>query len=187
MSTNPTLIRLSDIRLVDATQPRAQMSQETIDDYAAAMTQEEGAAFPPIVVFHDESPGDGKLYLLADGFHRVYAALQVGLEDFLAEVREGTLRDAVLYSVSANATHGLPRNQIDKRRAIERLLRDEEWRQWSDREIARWCQVSDKTVGKVRVELVATAEIPQLESRQYVRDGKEQVMKTRNIGATAKG
>ena len=37
-----------------------------------------------------------------------------------AEMRDGTWRDAVLYSVGANAAHGLPRTNEDKRRAGRR-------------------------------------------------------------------
>jgi hypothetical protein len=46
------------------------------------------------------------------------------------------------------------------RRAVETLLRDEEWRLWSDSEIARRANVSDKTVAAVRRELYPTSEIP---------------------------
>ena len=38
----------------------------------------------------------------------------------------------------------------DKRRAVMTLLNDPEWSAWSDREIARQCRVSDKTVGHLR-------------------------------------
>ncbi len=190
MSTEPSpnlsfdevvTIHINDIRLIEATQPRATINEETVADYAERM--EAGDKFPPIVVFANNKGDDGKLYWLGDGFHRVHACIRNDFPIIEAVIRHGGLRDAILYSVSANATHGLPRNQADKRRAVERLLRDDEWRQWSDREIARWCQVSDKTVGKVRAELVATAEIPQLENRRYVRDGHEQVMNTAGIGA----
>jgi hypothetical protein len=63
------------------------------------------------------------------------------------------LRDAVLHSVGANATHGLRRTNEDKRRAVETLLNDEKWYLWSDRQIARQCQVSHSLVSKIRQEL----------------------------------
>jgi predicted HTH domain antitoxin len=56
----------------------------------------------------------------------------------------------VLYSVGANAAHGLRRTNEDKRRAVETLINDEEWATWSDREIARACGVSGKFVAAVR-------------------------------------
>jgi hypothetical protein len=60
---------------------------------------------------------------------------------------------AVLYSVGANAAHGVQRSNADKRRAVETLLRDTEWSQSSDREIARRCAVAHSFVLKVRQEL----------------------------------
>ena len=59
-------------------------------------------------------------------------------------------RDAILYSVGANAAHGLRRTQEDKRRAVELLLRDDEWSKKSNRWIADACRVDHKTVSKLR-------------------------------------
>lgn len=39
-------------------------------------------------------------------------------------------REAILFIVGANASHGLRRTNADKRRTVERLLADEEWRGW---------------------------------------------------------
>ena len=61
----------------------------------------DGAKFPPVTVF------DGENNWLSDGFHRFYA----GLEEIEADVRQGTLRDAKLFSMSANAVHELPLRQ----------------------------------------------------------------------------
>lgn len=149
-------LKLEMIRLDGGTQSRAMVSDETVNDYADAMR--EGAQFPPIVVFHD-----GANYWLADGFHRVAAAKKAELTEIPADVRQGDQRVAVLTSVSVNANHGLRRTQADKRRAIETLLRDDEWRQWSDREISRRVSVDHKTVGNVRADLVRRGEIPTLE------------------------
>ena len=154
-------IQLSKIRLDGGTQSRANMNEDTVAEYVAAM--EDGAHFPPVIVFYD-----GEKYWLADGYHRYFAtrqkAAKTGLTDYLAyiecEVQQGTQRDAVLYSVGANATHGLRRTNADKRRAVETLLRDEEWAKWSNKEISRRCGVDDKTVASVRSNL--SSEIPQI-------------------------
>ena len=122
-----------------------------IADYAAAM--EEGATFPPIIVFFD-----GTQYWPGDGFHRIEAVRRIDRAAISADIRRGGQRDALLLSASANATHGLRRTQADKRQSIETLLRDPEWSRWSDREIGKACAVDHKTVGKVRREL--TGEIP---------------------------
>jgi hypothetical protein len=65
-------------------------------------------------------------------------------------VRSGNARDALLYCIAANAGHGLPRSNADKRKAVALLLADPEWNTWSDGEIARHCGVSSRLVGKVR-------------------------------------
>jgi hypothetical protein len=127
-------------------QMRIEMRPETVLDYAEEMLG--GATFPPVVVFFD-----GTDYWLGDGFHRHAAAKKIERATIAAEVREGTARDAVLYGVGANATHGLRRTQADKRRAVERLVTDPEWAQWSDRQIAKVAKVDHKTVAKIRREL----------------------------------
>jgi len=43
--------------------------------------------------------------------------------------------------------------EADKRRAVMKLLNDDEWSQWSDREIARRCAVSHMTVNRLREEM----------------------------------
>src|SRR6266446_5418739 len=116
--------------------------------YAQAMSQQQsegGLRFPAIVLFTD-----GQHYWLGDGFHRILAARAAGLTDFPADVRPGAQRDALLYSISSNAEHGLPRTNADKRKAVLLLLADAEWSQWSDGQIARRCQVSQVFVSKLR-------------------------------------
>lgn len=144
------------------TQARAGLNSETVAEYTQAM--QDGAIFPLIVVFYD-----GTDHWLADGFHRVEAARRIGEEKIRADVRQGDKRAAVLWAVGANATHGLRRTTEDKRRAIETLLRDAEWQQWSDRKIADVCGVSDKTVAATRRDL--SAEIPQIATRTIERAG----------------
>jgi hypothetical protein len=127
-------------------QMRVEMRPETVNDYASDIL--DGAAFPPVVVFYD-----GNDYWLGDGFHRVEAARKIGRETIVAEIREGSARDAVLHGIGSNAAHGLRRTQADKRRAVERLLKDPEWARWSDRKIAETAKVDHKTVGAIRREL----------------------------------
>ncbi len=138
-------IAVAALRLDGGTQPRAGLDGNTVGEYAEALAA--GAVFPPVVVFHD-----GADYWLADGFHRVRAAQSAELAEIAADVREGTRRDAALYAAGANATHGLRRTNADKRRAVLTLLEDEEWRGWSDREIARRCGVTHPFVAKLRAE-----------------------------------
>ena len=124
-------------------QSRAAMNQAVIRDYVEAMT--DGAEFPPVTLF-----ADGETLWMADGFHRLQAAKEAGLTEIAADVREGTLRDAILFSVSANNTHGLRRTNEDKMRSVLTLLQDEVWRTWSDRLIAARCGVSQPFVSGLR-------------------------------------
>ncbi len=167
-----TFLDLAVIRQDGGTQSRAEIDPDVISDYAQAMR--ELTIFPPVVVYHD-----GEHYWLADGFHRVKAAAKAKHPAIEADVRQGTQRDAILFSTSANGTHGLRPSNADKRRAVEMLLRDKEWSQWSDRAIARQCHVSPTFVGKVRKEVTVHVD----SQRVYkTRHGKASTMDTANIG-----
>ncbi len=141
-----TVIALSDIQDGGA-QMRVEMKPERVREYADDMAA--GAIFPSVVVYHD-----GTDYWLGDGFHRVEAARKLERETIEAEVLDGGERDAILRGVGSNASHGLCRTQADKRRAVERLLRDEEWGKWSNRKIAEAAKVDHKTVAAVRRDLL---------------------------------
>lgn len=167
------VLPLNGIRIDGGTQPRAEIDQATIADYVEAI--EGGDTLPPIVVFHD-----GKHYWLGDGFHRYHAHKTLGRDTIAAEVHEGMKRDAILYSVGANATHGLKRSRKDKRQAVMTLLRDEEWQKWSDSEIARHCKVDHKTVGRYRGEILP--HLGNSQDRKVVRGGTTYTQNTSNIG-----
>jgi phage N-6-adenine-methyltransferase len=168
-----TMIQVSQIRRDGGTQSRGEMNTDVVAAYADEMRT--GVEFPPIgVVF------DGETYWLWDGFHRVQAAVNAGVDELSAYVEQGTQRDAVLLSVGANATHGLRRTNADKRRAVEMLLRDEEWGKWSDNQIARYCSVSQPFVSQIRSSLITVIS----DDRSYVnRFGSVTTMNTANIGA----
>lgn len=167
-------VDLGLIRTDGGTQPRAAIDTHLVETYAEDMAH--GAAFPPLVVFFD-----GVAHWLADGFHRFFAAKGCGLAEFPCDLRQGTQRDAILFSVGANASHGLRRTNEDKRRAVLTLLNDEKWSSWSDREIARHCAVSPQTVNNLRPR--DTVQNGQYE-RTFVhpKTGRETTMATANIG-----
>ena len=142
------VLSLGQIRVDGGTQARAGVNWSTVTDYAELMA--DGVEFPALTVYFD-----GAEYWLADGFHRYHAAKQLALAELAVDVRKGDARAARLHAASANATHGLPRTNEDKRRAVLLLLNDQEWAQWSDREIARRCMVSDRMVNNVRKQLTA--------------------------------
>lgn len=161
----PTLT-LEQISTDGGTQTRAAIHQDAVDDYAEAI--QAGTKLPPVTVYHD-----GAAYWLADGFHRYAAHKKIEAREIEADVRQGEKREAVLHSVGANATHGLRRTTEDKRRAVMLLLEDSEWREWSDREIARRTGVSPSTVGSLRPK--ASVQVGQIE-RKVKRGDSEYTM-----------
>ena len=138
-------LALDQITIDAHIQMRTALDDDVIDEYAEAM--EAGAVFPPVVVFFD-----GDTHWLSDGFHRYHAAGRAGRTILLAEQRDGTRRDALLYACSANASHGLRRTNADKRKAVTTLLADEEWVIWSNRE-------SPGTVGSVNTWFAHCAQV----------------------------
>ena len=176
-----TLVPLAAIVNDGGTQMRAGLHAETITEYEEAIRAADAWPFPPVIVFHD-----GARYWLADGFHRLNAAHRSGkFSEIPADVRSGTRREAILHAAGANASHGLRRTNADKRRAVEVLLRDEEWRQWSDREIGRRCAVHHSTVSEIRAEIYPpSVGISQMDTTRTVqRGGQTYQQNTANIGA----
>ena len=139
-------LNIGVIRLDGGTQPRASLDESVVVEYFEAMV--DGAVFPPITVFHD-----GSNYWLADGFHRYHASKRAGVLEVECQVQQGTKRDAVKYSLGANAHHGLRRSHEDKRRVVLTVLNDVEWSDLSDRDIAKTCNVSHPFVGRMRKSL----------------------------------
>ena len=106
--------------LTDAgTQSRAWEDSETIDTYTEKMTAGlwEWERQPLPVVFYD-----GENYYPGDCHHRIKAAIKAEAELIYVDVREGTLRDAIVYSCQANTDHGIPLRPRDQRKRIEMLL-----------------------------------------------------------------
>ena len=159
----PTSLKLELLDIhASNTQTRAATSEETVEEYAAAM--KDGAKFPAIVVYHD-----GADYFIADGFHRILAAVQCGFKDILAEVLPGTRKDALRRGLTSNVTHGLKLTNADKRRRVEIAL--EEWPSVSSREIAKLCGVSHPMVESIREQVVKFTTCPKPAARKGA-DGK---------------
>jgi hypothetical protein len=143
-----------------------------------------GDEFPAIDVYFD-----GSEHWLADGFYRVAAAQKVGMDMIRAEVHAGTKRDALLHAAGANETHGVRRTNLDKRKAVQTLLEDKEWREWSDREIARQTRTSQPFVTKLRHGYLQTLSdsaggTEGTEARKVRRGESTYTMDTGRIGGT---
>jgi uncharacterized protein (DUF3820 family) len=141
-------IPLALLRTDGGTQVRERIDRDVVQDYAARIALDGPLVLPPVVAFFD-----GETYWLADGYHRLEAHQVARFPEIRVQVQHGSCRDAILYACGANETHGLRRSNADKRRAVRTLLEDDEWGQWSDREVARRCAVSPPLVALVREQL----------------------------------
>ena len=137
-------ISLDAINITGGTQSRLKINEDYVEEILGKM--KEDTEYQPVTAFFD-----GKEYWLADGFHRYHATRKNGKASIKCNVTHGLLRDAILYSKSANNRHGLPPTLQDKLHNAKELIEDFEWGEWSNREIGRICDVSHVTVAKLRV------------------------------------
>lgn len=166
----PRVLPIAAIRKDDRTQPRAALDEDTVTEYMTRMRWDalsgevadpEHRTWEPLTLYFD-----GADFWLADGFHRLEAASRSGIDRFQTIVHQGTLRDAVAFSLGANARHGKRRTNADKRRAVTRALQDAEWGAFSDNKLAGLCAVSQPFVGKLRRELLGAGHIEETSMRQ---------------------
>ena len=165
-------LNLDVIRIDGDTQPREELDQEMVVEYAELMR--DGIKFPPVKVFFD-----GSNYWLVDGFHRYFATKSNGSVSIEAEIKEGTQREAQLQSMTANSTQrGKPPTAKDKRRSAIRMIRDAEWGELSNTKIAEWIGISAMTVGRLKI---AMKEKKPEEVKYINKHGKETLMKIGNL------
>jgi hypothetical protein len=130
----------------------------TVAAYAQAMR--DGAIFPPVVLYRDRTG-----LRLAEGAHRIDAALANGLTTIAAEVRQGGRKEALQHAVSTGRDFGLRFSTRDKRHQCEMMLGN--FPKWSDRKIADALGVDHKTVAATKRRLADVGgEIPQGEPEQ---------------------
>lgn len=169
-------LNLQNIRIDGGTQSRSALNEDVVADYA--MSVRDGFDFPAVVVFFD-----GSDHWLADGFHRYFGYQKAGAVEIEAEIHAGTKRDAILYSVGANARHGLRRTNDDKRKAVLTLLSDEEWASWPQTKIAAACGVSQPFVSRIAADLSPDASYAENKMRTVQRNGTTYQQNTGKIGS----
>ncbi len=110
-------VPLDTITLDAELQPRAAIDRSVLDNYVQLLV--DGTTFPPVVVFRED-----ETLWLADGFHRWHAHKVLELDGIDIHPLDGSRREALLYSLSANSKHGLQRSNTDYRRAYEIACRN---------------------------------------------------------------
>jgi ParB-like chromosome segregation protein Spo0J len=86
-------LKIVDILATSPVDPEGHLDPERVERYRHSIDQ-----LAPVVVFETE---DG--LLLADGYHRIVAALREGHEAIEADVRKGSRKDALEYAAAAGA------------------------------------------------------------------------------------
>ena len=120
---------------------------DTIESYAELM--QEGVPFDAISVVRDAVSNS---YLLVDGYHRVPAAKQAGLKLLLANVYEGTKRDAERMALGVNE-NGLNRDKATKMEVVRRIENDAEWKLLEEVEKAKLASMSCRHYRRLKQEI----------------------------------
>jgi hypothetical protein len=112
------MLKLVDLNPSDKVQSRYETDSETVERYREIYESKEDE-FPPCIIFQE-----GDKYHVADGFQRIKALTKARLDKkveyrtIACDVRQGTERDAIEYSLAANSRHGLKPNTRDKKRSV---------------------------------------------------------------------
>jgi len=85
---------------------------------------------------------------VVDGMHRLRAARLRGETQIAVRFFDGDDRDAFVFAVRTNVTHGLPLSLTDRKAAAERIVTSHP--QWSDRMIAAVAGLSGATIARIR-------------------------------------
>ncbi len=109
-------IPIKDIRIDGKTQQRS-IDDSVVARYAAMV--KEGSKFPPVEIITD-----GKSNFMWDGFHRYFAIKKLGKKYLEANVINGTHRDAIYLSFSANKENAFPRQPGTAKGIVEKILKD---------------------------------------------------------------
>jgi len=138
--TEPRTIPLDAILIDKDLQPR----RDGIVEHHIKALIETPEKWPPVIVAPHE---DG--FVLVDGFHRYYAAAQLGAESLCATIIDRPADDDLFrIAFEANVAHGLPLSLEDRKAYATELASRQS--NLSDREIGRRTGLHHQTVGSLR-------------------------------------
>jgi hypothetical protein len=133
---------IKDVR-IDGNCQQREIDQDTLKKYVALIA--DGTNFPPVEVMFD-----GKSYWLYEGYHRYHCHLKLKKNYIKADVKEGTVRDAIFHSFGANKANGFPRQDGTCKNIILKILADDEWKMATDDDIAEWVGCTRRFVSMAR-------------------------------------
>lgn len=148
-------ISLKALVIDDAIQSRVKHDVEHQRYFAGLYAA--GRSVAPPTVF--ENPETFEL-ILADGFHRTYAAIAHGLKSMPCEIRPGNRDDAYVYSAGANQEMSLKRTPEDIKKACYMLFALPEWWNKGDLVIGAHVGCERKTIQKHRKSYSAELNVP---------------------------
>jgi hypothetical protein len=122
-------------------QVRSGLHFPSVNSYAALMRER---PMDPVVVYHE---GNGT-FLLADGFHRLAAAKQLGRTTINATIYSGTAREAQWFALGVNRAHGRRLSKRDVARAIRVAI--EQFPDCSSKQLAEHIGCSQSYVAAVK-------------------------------------
>ena len=143
---------LPDVELVsiESLLPGDSPRLEGVDEEHCRRLAEMTMAVPPILVRRETMQ-------VIDGMHRLRAAQLRGTGTIRVRFFDGDEHEAFVHAVKENIAHGLPLTLADRTAAAHRII--DSFPHLSDRAIAGYVGLSDKTVNSVRAHH-ATAEDP---------------------------
>lgn len=152
-------VDFEDIVVDISLQIRVELNEDRISDFVDIFE-----ILPPMKLVRVE-----KQLLLADGFHRYYAAERRRAGRIKAAVIDGTYKEALLVAIRENCKSSLSLTRADKRKAVTQALMffPERANSWIAEEIG----TSMQTVGSVREDLEKDGKIETYEEFQR-RDGR---------------
>ena len=148
MTTIKMTVPPDKIEATKATQVRTTLHKNVVLAYEEDIKN--GAIMPPLTVFAERG---SERYILADGFHRLLAAVNADKHEVDIELHEGGMHEALMYALGANAGHGLRRTNADKRNAVKLALKNPEISRLKMQEIADICRVTTRTVRRISTDL----------------------------------
>jgi len=162
-------IEIEKIIVDDIVRIREEMNMERIREFMDILDQ-----LPPVDVIRTT---DGQ-YFLADGLHRREAAIAKSKKTLECEVKDGDLKDALEVAIKRNSKSSLPLTRIEKRHAVEKILkffpnRANSW-------IAEIVGVSMQLVDSVR-ENLEEKNVIQIVEKFETRDGREYPRETKKF------